>query len=209
MKLKELVPIKILVVEDESNVAQVMRIRLESYGFKVCDIVSSGRDAIRVAEALAPDIVIMDIRINGNMDGIETAHRIRSLIEVPIIYLTSHSDKDLLKRAQATKPFGYIVKPYDGKQLCVTVEMALSKHKLEMEHQQLLSDLKETLAKIKRLSGILPICSSCKKIRDDQGCWSQVENYIKKHSEAEFTHGLCPECAHKLYPEYLKSKVNG
>ncbi len=209
MKLNEIVPVKILVVEDEPNVAQVMRIRLESYGFKVCDIVSSGRDAIRVAETLAPDIVIMDIKIRGRMDGIETARRIRLLIEVPIIYLTSHSDEDVLKRAQTTEPFGYIVKPYDGKQLCVTVEMALSKHKQELERQQLLTDLKESLAKIKQLSGMLPICSSCKSIRDDKGYWNQVEYYIKNHSEAEFTHGLCPDCARELYPEYYKPKANG
>ncbi len=208
MRQNEVISAKILVVEDDSNVAQVMRIRLESYGFRVCDIVSSGWDAIRVAETLVPDIVIMDIKISGNIDGIETAHRIHSLIQVPIIYLSSYSDKDLLERAQETGPFGYITKPYNGKQLCVTVEMALSKHKLEMEHQQLLADLKETLAKIKRLSGMLPICASCKKIRDDKGYWNQVENYIRKHSEVEFTHGLCPECAHTLYPDYYKPKFN-
>ena len=207
MKLNEMKPARILVVEDDLNVAQVLRARLESYGFEVCDIVSSGLDAIRVAETLTLDIVIMDIKIKGRIDGIETARRIRSRIEIPIVYLTAHSDEDLLKRAQKTEPFGYIIKPYDGKQLCVTVEMSLSRHRLDLERKQLLSDLSETLAKIKQLSGLLPICSSCKKIRDDKGYWNQVEDYIKKHAEVEFTHGLCPDCACKLYPEYYKPKA--
>ena len=207
MKLNEVIPVRILVVEDDPNVAQVLRVRLESYGFEVCDIVSSGLDAVRVAETLTLDVIIMDIKIKGRIDGIETARRIRSRIEIPIIYLTAHSDEDLLKRAQKTEPFGYIIKPYDGKQLCVTVEMSLSRHKLDLERKQLLSDLSATLAKIKQLSGMLPICSSCKKIRDDKGYWNQVEDYIKNHAEVEFTHGLCPDCAYKLYPEYYKPKA--
>jgi len=74
---------------------------------------------------------------------------------------------------------------------------------IEEERNQLIKSLQDSLAKIKTLSGMLPICASCKKIRDDKGYWNQIETYLHKHSEAEFSHGICPECAKKLYPDYV------
>jgi PAS domain S-box-containing protein len=74
---------------------------------------------------------------------------------------------------------------------------------IEDERNQLIKSLQDSLAKIKTLSGMLPICASCKKIRDDKGYWNQIETYLSKHSKAEFTHGICPECAKKLYPDYV------
>ena len=75
---------------------------------------------------------------------------------------------------------------------------------LEQEREKLILELQAALVKVKTLSGLLPICASCKKIKDDQGYWKQIESYIREHSEAEFTHGVCPECAKKLYPQYYK-----
>jgi len=76
-----------------------------------------------------------------------------------------------------------------------------SRKRAEEGQKQLVSDLKEAMAKVKTLSGLLPICASCKKIRDDKGYWSQIEAYISGHSEVEFSHSICPECARKLYPD--------
>jgi PAS domain S-box-containing protein len=73
-----------------------------------------------------------------------------------------------------------------------------------LERERLVAQLEDSLSRVKLLSGMLPICSACKKIRDEKGCWSQLESYIKEHSEAEFTHGLCPECADRLYPQFYK-----
>ncbi len=80
--------------------------------------------------------------------------------------------------------------------------LALLHHREAQEREQLILQLQEALAQVKTLRGLLPICASCKKIRDDRGYWSQIETYIGDRSDAEFTHGLCPECAKKLYPEY-------
>jgi DNA repair exonuclease SbcCD ATPase subunit len=77
----------------------------------------------------------------------------------------------------------------------------------EEEREKLIRELQYALSEVKTLSGLLPICASCKKIRDDKGYWSQIEEYIRKHSDAEFTHGLCPGCAEKLYPEFYKHKT--
>ena len=74
---------------------------------------------------------------------------------------------------------------------------------IEAERNQLIKSLQDSLAKIKTLSGMLPICASCKNVRDDKGYWNQIETYIHNHSEAQFTHGICPECAKKLYPDYV------
>ena len=76
----------------------------------------------------------------------------------------------------------------------------------EEEREKVISQLQQALAHVKKLSGLLPICASCKKIRDDRGYWLQVEEYIHDHSEAQFSHGLCPECAKKLYPEFFADK---
>jgi len=76
----------------------------------------------------------------------------------------------------------------------------------EQEKESLISELQQALAKVKKLSGLLPICASCKNIRDDRGYWQQIESYIRDHSEADFSHGICPECARKLYPELFTEK---
>ncbi len=75
------------------------------------------------------------------------------------------------------------------------------KKRAEQEREKLIAELQEALANVKTLSGLIPICASCKKIRDDRGYWNQIENYLKEHSEAEFSHGICPDCAQRLYPE--------
>jgi len=76
--------------------------------------------------------------------------------------------------------------------------------KADKDKSKLIIQLQASLSEIKKLSGLLPICSSCKKIRDDKGYWNQIESYIREHSEAEFSHGICPECAKKLYPDYYE-----
>lgn len=79
--------------------------------------------------------------------------------------------------------------------------------KLEKEREKIIKELQDAITKVRTLSGLLPICSSCKKIRDDKGYWNQIEEYIKKHSEAEFSHSLCPDCVKKLYPEFYKKNM--
>ena len=77
---------------------------------------------------------------------------------------------------------------------------------MEEEQRKLIAQLREALENIKTLRGIIPICSSCKKVRDDDGYWEQVESYVRQHSLAQFSHGICPDCAQKLYPEYISKK---
>jgi len=96
---------------------------------------------------------------------------------------------------------GYIARPISNRELLARVNALVRILIVERERDWLIAELKEALAEIKTLSGILPICSHCKKIRDDSGYWNNVEHYIEHHTDANFTHGICPSCAKELYPE--------
>jgi CheY-like chemotaxis protein len=198
---------RILIVEDEGLVALDLKDRLESFGYEVTDIVPSGEMAVEKIGTQNPDLVLMDIMLSGEMDGIMTAEEIRKRLNIPVVYLTAYSEENILQKAKITEPYGYIIKPYNDRELHIAVEIALYKHAVDAEKEKLILELQKALATIKRLQGVLPICASCKKIRDDNGYWTQVESYIRDHSEAEFSHSFCPECAKKLYPGYYKEKT--
>lgn len=122
---------KILVVEDEIIIAMEIADRLKSMGYDVLRIVSNGKDAIRTAQNEQPDLILMDIMIQGNLDGIETATQIRATIDIPVIYLTANADESTLERAKVSDAFGYLIKPFEEKELNTTIEMALYKHRME------------------------------------------------------------------------------
>ena len=121
----------ILIVEDEAVVAADLAGKLERAGYRSVGIAADGEDAVETAKTLAPDLVLMDIRLAGPMDGIKTAERIQSTRNVPIVYLTAHSDMATLRRAAATEPFGYILKPFEERDVTTQIEIALFKHQAE------------------------------------------------------------------------------
>lgn len=124
---------RILVVEDEELVGLAIRTYLESVGYEVPTVVSSGERAIELTEALEPDLVLMDIRLSGALDGIETAARIKDFYHIPVIYLTAYSDSDTLRKAKVTEPYGYVLKPFDERALEASIEMAIHKASLQEE----------------------------------------------------------------------------
>lgn len=107
---------EILIVEDERITAEDIRLSLGGLGYAVTGMASSGEEAIRKAEEPHPDLVLMDIVLGGDMDGIEAADRIRARFNIPVVYLTAYADEKTLERAKVTQPFGYILKPFDDKQ---------------------------------------------------------------------------------------------
>ncbi len=123
----------VLIVEDESIVALGLKRDLTKLGYGVSDIVSTGEDAIVKAGKHQPDLVLMDIRLSGEMDGIESAESIRKKFMIPVVYLTAYADDDTLERAKITEPFGYILKPFDIRSLQSTIEMGVYKSKIEKE----------------------------------------------------------------------------
>jgi CheY-like chemotaxis protein len=126
---------RIMIVEDEWTVAEEIKMVLQSFEYTVTSMSSSGEEAIQNAEKDKPDLVLMDIVLEGEMDGIEAANEIRSRFNIPIIYLTAYADEKILERAKITKPFGYIVKPFINEDLKIAIELALYRHKDEKERK--------------------------------------------------------------------------
>ncbi|MEW6667384.1 MAG: ATP-binding protein [Thermodesulfobacteriota bacterium] len=122
---------RILIVEDEGIEAMDIQQRLMTLGYPSSDIAFSGEEAVQKAEEMRPDLVLMDIMLPGEIDGVKAAEQIQASLDIPIIYLTAYADEDTLQRAKITEPYGYIVKPFKERELHITIDMALYKHKME------------------------------------------------------------------------------
>lgn len=123
--------VSILIVEDEYIVARDIAARVERQGYKVAEIVASGEDAVTQAGVTRPDLVLMDIKLAGPMDGVEAAEKIRASLDIPVVFLTAFADEPTLNRAKVTDAFGYLLKPFEERELHITIEMALYKHDVE------------------------------------------------------------------------------
>ena len=122
---------RIMIVEDERITAEDIHDILTHLGYTVTAVVSSGEEAIRDTGRTKPDLVMIDIRIKGDMDGIEAARQIREQFDTPVIYLTAHADRETLDRAKLAEPLGYLIKPFQEAELLASIEMALHKHQAD------------------------------------------------------------------------------
>jgi len=163
-------PAQILVVEDESIVARDIERNLHVLGYEVPAIAASGEDAIDKAVAIHPDLVLMDIRLRGRIDGVNAAQEIGGRLAIPVVYLTSYADDETLRRAKMTEPFGYIVKPFDKKDLHAAIEMALYRHQTQMTLRSLA--LADELTGLYNRRGFLTLANQHLKFarRTKRGC---------------------------------------
>ncbi|OQW33518.1 MAG: hypothetical protein A4E19_03770 [Nitrospira sp. SG-bin1] len=155
------------------------------------------------------DLILMDV-LMPDIDGVAACRRIKQrghLRDIPIIMVTAKNDLNNLRDAFSAGAMDYINKPVNGVELLARVSSALTlKHEMdcrkarEAELHRSNEELQQALREVKVLRGLIPICASCKKIRNDGGFWQQLEEYIGEHTEAEFSHGLCQPCLKKLYP---------
>jgi len=127
---------KILVVEDDNIIGMEIRDRVENLGYDVPAVLSYGEEAIAKVEVLKPDLILMDIQLRGKVDGIQAAEQIRRNYDIPVVYLTAYADDNTLKRAKITEPFGYVIKPFEERDLASTIEMALYKHQIDRKLKQ-------------------------------------------------------------------------
>ena len=198
---------KILIVDDIPENITALAIALESEGFDI-KTAAGGEEALQIVHHDSPDLILLDIRMNG-IDGFETCLTLKksdATKDIPVIFLTVSKEAEAVVKGFTCGGVDYIAKPFRQEEVCARVRTHLYLRALMKEKQKLIGELQEALAKVKTLSGLLPICSSCKKIRDDKGYWNQIETYIRERSEADFTHGICPKCAKMLYPGLLKDK---
>lgn len=200
----------ILVVDDTLEVREMLSVLLESAGYQDILFAESAAAAFERlgmdGSGAAPvdvDVVLMDINMPG-LDGVEACRRIKAVerfCDTPIIMVTAMSEAGFLEAAFAAGAVDYLTKPINRLELLARMRSAL-KLKREMDRRKAREqELEQALREVKGLRGLLPICGQCKKIRDDQGRWQAVESYIKAHSEADFSHGICPECLNKHYPD--------
>jgi DNA-binding NarL/FixJ family response regulator len=193
-------PVRVVIAEDESLVGDLIEQELESIGMTVIGRATDGRQAVELARALRPAVVLMDIAM-PEMDGISAAAAIQSECPTPVVILSAHETRDDVAKATAAGVGAFLVKPPRGAEIERAVTIAMARHADLLELRRLNQDLAQALADVKTLSGLLPICSGCKKIRDDKGYWNEVEIYVMKHTGARFTHGICPACTKKYFPE--------
>lgn len=142
----------IMLVEDEIIVAADVKNRLENMGYDVLGIFDTGEEAIQKAGELKPNMVLMDIVLKGEMDGIDAAQKIRELFDIPIIYLTAYSDEKTLERAKVTEPFGYVLKPFEDREIQSAIEMAIYKHQMEKKLKESEEKYRKLIEKVLRLS---------------------------------------------------------
>jgi sigma-B regulation protein RsbU (phosphoserine phosphatase) len=183
---------KILIAEDDPILRQLLEKKLELWGHEM-RVAENGEQAWDILQTQDVRFLIADWMMPV-MDGLELCRRIRSERSsyVYMILLTGKDRKEDAVKGLDAGADDYIRKPFEWDELRARIRAG----------ERILG----LLDKVKTLSGLLPICASCKKIRDDKGYWQNIETYIRERSDTEFTHGYCPECAKKLYPKYYTKK---
>ena len=176
--------IRLLLVEDDPVIARFMPFQVKRYGAEIIAVVSSGAAAVEKSRELKPDLILMDIRLEGEMNGISAAEKIRETQDIPILFVTSHATDEMLEQAKITDPLGYLPKPFSERELGQAIELTFHRHN-QAETQELL----------KNLSGLVVICHSCHKIRDENGNWITPENFARTHKSTEAEIKLCPHCS--------------
>ncbi len=208
--MDKLLEIAALYVEDDDFTRETVLSMLTKKVSRV-DVAENGEKGLNAFRSNSFDLIITDIKM-PQIDGLTMCREIRSIKhDVHIIITTAYSDLVYLLDAIDIGINQYVIKPVDMSRLFLAIDKCYEtinlRRKLQRYHEereQLIKELQESAQKIKTLGGLLPICASCKKIRDDRGYWEQIETYISTHSGMEFTHCLCPDCMKRLYPQFCK-----
>jgi sigma-B regulation protein RsbU (phosphoserine phosphatase) len=198
--------LKILIAEDDQVSRRVLTANLIKCGHEVV-AVSNGLEAWQALQKDdAPHLAILDWMMPG-MEGPEVCRRLRQSIreiETYVILLTARHGVAEVVKGIAAGADDYLTKPYHRDELCVRVQVGVRMIELQTKLADRVAQLEQALEQVKRLQGIIPICGYCKKIRDDQDYWQNVDSYIATHSEAEFSHGICPSC----FAEIVKPQID-
>ncbi len=207
----------ILIVDDSRDEQELLSSRLRTAGYESLLIADSAEAALEILGQVEAgqrtgevDLVLMDIMLPG-MNGLEACRRItrtERLQDIPIIVITVKTEEQDLRAAFASGAMDYIRKPVNSAELVARVSSALALRAERVmrkgREQELLlrtQELEHALREVKVLRGFIPICVNCKRVRTDTGDWQRLEDYIQKHSEAEFSHGICQRCTREVYPE--------
>jgi sigma-B regulation protein RsbU (phosphoserine phosphatase) len=195
---------RILVAEDDETSRVVLEVILTKDGY---DVITAG-DGITALAALehpeAPSIAVLDMMMPG-INGLEVMRRIRAKstpLPPYLIMLSSRSEKTDVIAGLDAGADDYLTKPFDPGELRARIKVGRRMLDMRVALADKINELALAVDQVRTLRGIVPICASCKNVRDDQGFWSRVETYVRDHTEAEFSHAVCPDCMTKLYPQF-------
>jgi sigma-B regulation protein RsbU (phosphoserine phosphatase) len=198
---------KILIAEDDAISRKILQTILIKDGYDVV-AVEDGLKALESLQKETPDMLITDWMM-PDLDGVELSRQVRALklpSYVYIVLLTALTEKQRIIEGLVAGADDYVTKPYDKTELLARVKAGKRVIQLEKTLLQKNQELSQALAQVKQLKGIVPICMHCKKIRNDKNYWQQVEEYVAEHTEADFSHSICPECLEEHYPDYAKKQ---
>jgi CheY-like chemotaxis protein len=193
----------ILIVDDNPTNLGVLFDYLKELKYRVL-VDTNGESAISTVLQMPPDIVLLDVMMPG-IDGFETCRRLKAnevTKDIPVIFMTALTDAVDEVKGLEVGAVDYITKPIKVEIVSarINTHLALRSTQKQLEEKNL--QLQQALKNIKTLEGLIPICANCKQVRDDEGFWQQVEVYIRDHTNAKFSHSICPDCMEALYPDY-------
>jgi len=191
---------RILIAEDDPVSCRILQMTLAAWGHDV-SVARDGRAAWEVLRQVdSPPLAILDIMM-PEMDGCEVCRKVREVsVVIPpyLILLTAMTAKEDVVRGIKSGANDYLTKPFHREELKVRVEVGIQMLELQRVLADRVKELEEALSQVKQLQGLLPICSYCKKVRDDQNYWQKVETYISDRMDLQFSHGICPDCLDRM-----------
>lgn len=193
---------RVLIAEDDATSRLVLQSLLTSWGYEVVLALDGNSAWALLQESDAPKLLVLDWMMPG-MDGLEICRRVRQNAgnDPPhILLLTALGSKEDIVAGLEAGADDYLTKPFDRNELRARLNVGTRILELQSAMNARLTELEAAVAHIRSLQGILPICMHCHRIRNDQESWERIDYYIQKHSDAQFSHGLCPECLEKYYP---------
>jgi DNA-binding response OmpR family regulator len=196
---------KILIAEDDRETSRMIEALLVKWGYEVVTS-RDGREAQAVIESeRAPCLAILDVMM-PHLSGIEVCRKVRQMpsrASLYIILLTARTDREDVLEGLRAGADDYITKPFDTQELRARIQVGTRVVSLQESLAGRVRELEDALAQVKQLRGLLPICSYCQKIRDDQNYWQRVESYLSQHSQARVSHSVCPQC----YDDFVKPEL--
>ena len=198
---------KTLIAEDDPVSRVFLELSLIKWGYEVI-VTCDGGEAWEALQREAPPIAILDWMMPG-IDGVEVCRRARA-IQTPtptyLILLTAKNEKEEVVEGLEAGADDYLTKPFNRAELHARIKVGLRITELQRNLADRVVELQSALSRVNQLQGLLPICSYCKKVRDDQNYWQQVDSYISKHADIEFSHGICPACYESVLAEGHKGR---
>jgi phosphoserine phosphatase RsbU/P len=197
---------RILIAEDDPVIRRLLEVTLLGWGYEV-HLTCDGKIAYEALTGTSPPPLALLDWMLPEMDGLEICRRVRSTPggkAIYIILLTTRTRKEDLIAGLDSGADDYVTKPFDREELRARLRAGRRIVDLQLSLAARVAELEESAARVKQLSGLMPICAWCKKVRDDQDYWQEVECYVASHSEARFTHGICPDCLKKEKAAFKK-----